>query len=175
MSWVQKQWTFTHFLHAARIWQVDLEQENGTEQINSLVDELNEKGLPAMATSLDSIYHSGHFLKLYHLTLLSEIVGVEYQVHMSNKWNNRLKRACLSGCPAQMDKCSDSKERAYLPHDITGFLVSLDFIRDGMSVCILGPSDNGKTYLAKAIGIAACQEFRVAYLHWDLFWRKWFP
>ena len=32
-----------------------------------------------------------------------------------------------------------------------------------MNICILGASDSGKTYLAKALGIAACTEFSVEY------------
>ena len=33
-----------------------------------------------------------------------------------------------------------------------------------MNVCILGPSDSGKSYLAKAIGIVACNTYKVEYL-----------
>ena len=34
-----------------------------------------------------------------------------------------------------------------------------------MNVCILGPSDSGKSYLAKALGIHACMKYRVSYHH----------
>lgn len=34
-----------------------------------------------------------------------------------------------------------------------------------MNVCILGPSDSGKSYLAKAIGIVACNTYKVEYHH----------
>ena len=44
-------------------------------------------------------------------------------------------------------------------------LASLDFIARGYNICILGASDTGKTYLAKAIGIKACQDYRVGYYH----------
>ncbi len=37
--------------------------------------------------------------------------------------------------------------------------------RDGLNVCVLGPSDSGKSYLAKAIGIVACAKHRVGYFH----------
>ena len=42
-------------------------------------------------------------------------------------------------------------------------LSSLQFIDDGLNVCILGASDSGKTYLAKAIGTIACAKYRVSY------------
>ena len=44
-------------------------------------------------------------------------------------------------------------------------LASLDFIESGLNVCVLGPSDSGKSYLAKALGISACTKYRVIYFH----------
>lgn len=41
----------------------------------------------------------------------------------------------------------------------------MDFIDAGMNVCILGPSDSGKSYLAKTIGIEACNTYKVEYHH----------
>lgn len=38
-----------------------------------------------------------------------------------------------------------------------------------MNICILGPSDSGKSYLAKALGIQTCQHYRVAYYHCENF------
>lgn len=42
-------------------------------------------------------------------------------------------------------------------------------MRDGLNICILGPSDSGKTHLAKAIGVAACKEHKVEYHHCESF------
>jgi len=47
----------------------------------------------------------------------------------------------------------DSDKREYLPVGITEVLSSFDFIERGKNLCILGESDAGKSYLAKAIGI----------------------
>ena len=44
-------------------------------------------------------------------------------------------------------------------------LSTLQFIEDGLNVCILGPSDSGKTFLAKSLGAAACEKYRVNYCH----------
>jgi len=46
-----------------------------------------------------------------------------------------------------------------------GYVSSLQFIEDGLNVCVLGPSDSGKTYLAKALGAIACEHYRVSYNH----------
>ena len=129
---------------------------NKQDRITELTEQLNELQLPNMASSLESICSTGRFDSLDNLSLLEEMVGSEYEAKTSLKFQNRLKRAHLSGGPQTIDRCKDSAERAYLPPDITSTLASLDFIREGLNVCILGPSDSGKSYLAKALGIQAC-------------------
>lgn len=52
-----------------------------------------------------------------------------------------------------------------MPEGITQVLSSLDFIERGYNLCILGDSDAGKFYLAKAIGIKACNRYNVGYFH----------
>lgn len=77
--------------------------------------------------------------------------------------------AKLIGCPQSLEDCVDSGSREYLPCRITSVLSSLAFVRDGLNICILDPSDSGKTHLAKAIGIAACKEHKVEYHHCESF------
>ena len=48
-------------------------------------------------------------------------------------------------------------------------MIALDFIREGLNVCILGSSDSGKSYLAKALGIQACLNYRAMYHHCEEF------
>ena len=47
-------------------------------------------------------------------------------------------------------------------------MATLDFIDSGLNICILGPSDSGKSYLAKALGIAACNNCKVEYHHCEI-------
>ena len=122
-----------------------------------------------MAASLDSLYHSKSFDELDAVSLLEQVIGPEYQNKTSQRFQNRLKRAHLAGGPQSLDKCKDSTERVYLPSDINATLSSLDFIREGLNVCILGPSDSGKSYLAKALGIQACLNYRAMYHHCEEF------
>lgn len=58
-----------------------------------------------------------------------------------------------------------SADRTYLPSGIAQVLASLDFIESRLNVCVPGPSDSGKSYLAKALGISACSQYRVIYFH----------
>lgn len=139
------------------------------DRINEFVDELNELKLGCMVASLDALYHSKTFDELDAVSLLEQVIGPEYQDKTSQRFQNRLKRAHLSGGPQSLDKCKDSAERIYLPSDINATLSSLDFIREGLNVCILGPSDSGKSYLDKALGIQACLNYRAMYHHCEEF------
>lgn len=129
---------------------------------NTLLVELNEIGLPGMSATLDEMYRSPKFLEFDPLTAIANLV---YQKKMNKRILSRLRSAHLRGCLQELSSCVDSGEREYLPRGITGTLSMLDFINSGLNVCILGPSDCGKSYLAKAIGIAACNNFKVEYHH----------
>ena len=59
------------------------------------------------------------------------------------------------------------KVSLYQPTGIVSTLAALDFIRNGMNLCVFGQADSGKTYMAKALGTEACRDFRVAYCHCD--------
>lgn len=137
--------------------------------INRLVEELREIKLVRMAGALEDLYISSDFDSVDHLTLLEQIIEPEYEVRIAKQYENRLKLAHLSGGPQVISNCRDSKQRCYLPKGIVDTLSSLDFIREGLNVCILGPSDSGKSYLAKAIGIQGCQRYRISYYHCESF------
>lgn len=143
--------------------------KQGENLVSNLVDELNELGLPNMVATLDTLYHSSGFLQMDRLSLISELIAAEYQDKISKRYNNRLRHAKLVGCPCEINACSDSGVREYLPNGITEVLSSTAFIKDGLNVCILGPSDSGKTYLAKALGIAACHNYKTEYHHCEMF------
>ena len=135
------------------------------EKVAPLIDALNELGMPMMAATLDGLYRSKNFLEMDHLSLLTAMIEPEYSAHTTKKLNNRLKRAGLISFPGQISDCMDSGEREYFPTGITESLGEMSFIRDGMNICILGPSDSGKSYMAKSLGIEACHDYRVAYHH----------
>jgi len=139
------------------------------ELVASMLDELKELGLINMSAALAESYRTKSFLNKDPLVLLSELLDAEYQVKISKRYRSRLNRAHLSGGPQEIGNCVDSKERKYVPAEITQELSSLSFINEGLNVCILGPSDSGKSYLARAIGIKACQSYRVCYFHCEQF------
>ena len=137
----------------------------GNKLVNGIVDNLNELALPKMASALQTIYRSERYNLLDHISFLNEILAPEYNAKMENRLNNRLSAAHLKGCPEDIALCINSEAREYKPDGITETLRTLDFIDQGQNVCILGPSDSGKSYLSKALGILACSRFSVEYHH----------
>jgi len=134
-----------------------------TKPIDTIVDELLAIGLKRVAAALEEQYNSPDFLSLDRVELISRLIEPEYTETINRRFTTRLRNGHLTGCPQELENCVDSADRSYVPEGITGMLGSFDFIRKGMNVCILGASDSGKTYLAKALGIIACNEFMVEY------------
>lgn len=139
----------------------------GNKELKSILEELDELNLGYMAAELEKLYKQPSFVETGRLELISAIVHAEYSATVANRYISRLKKAKLKGNDSCLDQCTDSKERQYQPQDIIKVLSSLDFIQNGMNLCIFGASDSGKTYLAKAIGAEACRRFRVGYYHCD--------
>ena len=137
----------------------------GNKMLNGLVDDLNAISLSQMASALQELYRSERYNELDHISFLREILMPEFNSRMEKRLFNRLQNAHLKGCPQDITRCVNSKDREYRPDGITDTLKTLDFIDEGLNVCILGPSDSGKSYLAKAIGILACARFSVEYHH----------
>ena len=137
----------------------------GKALFNTLLTELNDMGLPGMSSTLDEMYRSPDFRNLDPLMAIAMLVEPEYQKKRTKSIQSRLRNAHLRGCPQELSNCVDSADREYLPYGITETLGTLDFIDKGQNVCILGPSDIGKSYLAKALGILACSRFSVEYHH----------
>ena len=140
----------------------------GKALFNKLVTDLNDMGLPGMSATLDEMYRSPNFVNLDPLMAIANLVEPEYEKKINKRIQSRLRAAHLRGCPQELSSCVDSADREYLPRGITETLSSLDFVSSGMNLCILGPSDSGKSYLAKAIGIVACNDYRVEYHHCEV-------
>ena len=140
----------------------------GKALLNTVVTELNDMGLPGMSATLDEMFRSPDFIHLDPLMAIAKLVEPEYQKKINKRIQSRLRAAHLRGCPQELSSCVDSADREYLPRGITATLSSLDFVSSGMNLYILGPSDSGKSYLAKALGIVACNDYKVEYHHCEV-------
>ena len=137
----------------------------GQELVLDLSEQMNTIKLPLMALKLDELYRSPGYPAMDKLDFLSALLAPEFRDKVTKTTNNRLRKAQLIGTPCEIESCVDSTIRRYEPHGMPMILSSLQFIEDGLNVCILGASDSGKTYLAKSIGIKACSQCRVEYHH----------
>ena len=135
----------------------------GDDLLLDLEEQMQTIKLPLMALKLDELYRSPKYLNMDKLDFLSELLAPEYRDKVTKTINNRLRTAHIIGTPCEINSCKDTNQRSYEPHSAPKTLSSLRFIEDGQNVCILGASDSGKTYLAKALGASACEKFRVSY------------
>ena len=135
----------------------------GKDLVLDLEEQLNTIKLPLMALKLDELFRSPDYPAMDKLDFLSILLAPEVRDKVSKTINNRLQKAKLIGTPCEIESCVDSSIRRYEPRGMPLMLSSLQFIKDGMNVCILGASDSGKTYLAKAVGTVACAKYRVSY------------
>ncbi len=136
---------------------------NGNDLVIDLEEQMNMIKLPLMALKLDEIYRSPDYLKMDKLDFLSALLAPEFKDKVTKTINNRLRTAHIIGTPCDISLCIDSTQRRYEPKAAPKLLSTLRFIEDGQNVCILGASDSGKTYLAKALGASACERYRVSY------------
>jgi DNA replication protein DnaC len=142
---------------------------NLPETIKSIVDDLNDLKDPTLASALEDLCLSKGFNSLRPMELIEQLFLPVCEQKLNNRFQGRLKKAHLAGSPQTINNCKDSSERAYLPNDIIQTLSSLNFIEEGLNICILGPSDSGKSYLAKALAVMACVRYMVCYEHCENF------
>ena len=135
----------------------------GNNLVLDLEEQMNTIKLPLMALKLDELYRSPDFLNMDKLDFLSALLAPEFRDKVTKTINNRLRTAHIIGTPCEITSCKDTKRRRYEPSGAPKVLSSLRFVEDGQNVCILGASDSGKTYLAKALGATACEKYRVSY------------
>lgn len=139
------------------------------KNLNSVVEELSTNlrglGLNIMAARLPELVRSPEYLEMDKISFVEKLISDEYAEKTTKLTNTHLRNANLFGSDADISKCSDSIERRYHPANFVPVVSTLNFIADGRNICILGASGSGKTYLAKAIGAAACVRYRVLYQH----------
>lgn len=97
--------------------------------------------------------------------MIAELIDRQFHKKVNKAFNNWLNSAKLKGGTEELNECFDSDKREYLPEGSSGLLATMDFISRGYNVCILGESDVGKAYLAKAIGNKAYNRFNVSCFH----------
>ena len=126
----------------------------------STIDSLKAMKLTAMATELEhqledaSIYRTLGFEERLGL-----LVDAEWNKRQANKLARYIKNAHFAAPNATIEGIEYHEDRRLDKAEILRF-ATCQYIRDGHHIILKGASGNGKTYLACALGHAACRKFQ---------------
>jgi DNA replication protein DnaC len=127
-----------------------------------LLDKLAQLRLSAFRAALEEQLHNPQYADLAFEDRLGLLVDHECAHRDNNRLQRRLKAARLS-LPATMEDLDLSPARG-LDRRLVLQLAQGEWIHQHLNILVLGPTGVGKTFLACALGHAACrQHFNVRY------------
>ena len=122
-------------------------------------DMLADMRLSAMATELANQLKDPSFAALGFEERLDMIVTAEWNKRQTNKINRLIKSAHFSASSATIEGIEYYEDRKLDKTQILR-LATCKYIDEGHHVILKGASGNGKTYIACALGNAACRRLK---------------
>lgn len=126
--------------------------------VQSTVDKLREMRLSAMASAFELQSASGKFTDLTFEDRFGMLVDKEWELRKNNKLARLIRDAGFrypGACMEDIEYHADRKlNRSQLLR-----LAGCEYIRNNHHIIIEGASGSGKTYLANALGVAACRNY----------------
>lgn len=139
-----------------------LEVKNTMEQNN--IELLKLMKLPVMADEYESQSKNIRYQEMSFDERLSILLNKEYDSRILHTIQKNIKQARFSISNADFNDLNKSSDRK-LPIDLIEALKSNDYIKNGLSVIIIGAAGVGKTWLSCAYGSLACKErFKTKYI-----------
>jgi DNA replication protein DnaC len=127
-----------------------------------LLEKLNSLGLTGFRAAFEEQLQSPHYAELSFEERLGLLVDIECTRREDNSLRRRIKAARFA-TSATIEDLNLSQSRG-LDRSLILELAQGEWIRRHLNVLVLGPTGAGKTYLACALGHAACrQRFSVRY------------
>jgi DNA replication protein DnaC len=127
-----------------------------------LLDKLSQLGLAGFRTALEEQLHTPHYADLS----FEERLGLLVDIEATRRANNRLKRriqAAKFPIQATMEDLDLSARRGLKRAQVLQ-LAQSEWVGHHLNILVLGATGAGKTYLAAALGRAACHaEYNVRY------------
>lgn len=124
----------------------------------STIDKLHDMRLSCMADAFESQYHNQAFESLSFEDRFSMLVDKEWDQRRSTKLTRLIRfagfrhpNACIEAIEYHQDRKLDRSQMLELS--------TCRYILDSHHIILKGASGNGKTYIACALGIAACRNF----------------
>ncbi len=121
--------------------------------------------LPGMARELESqLENPQYYRELSFEERISLLVDAESAARRTNTINRRIKDARLSESTASIEAIEYYEDRE-LDKGLILRLATCSFIRENHHVILKGATGAGKSYIANALGIAACRKlYKVRYV-----------
>lgn len=123
------------------------------------VDMLRSMKMSAMAAELERQLTDSDFHNLGFEERLNLLVTAEWNRRQSNKVDRFVRGAHFSAPNAAMEEIEYFEDRKLDKAQMLRFS-TCGFIEDGHHIILKGASGNGKTYIACALGNAACRRFK---------------
>ena len=128
-----------------------------------LLEKLSALRLQGLREALEEQMQSSHYAELAFEERLGLLVDREW-VRRENNRMQRSRKAARFHLPATVEDL-DLAPRRGLERRLVLELAQAQWVRQHLNVLVLGPTGAGKTYLACALGEAACRQgFSVRYL-----------
>ena len=139
--------------------------------MNILRQQLKELKLEGMVQAFDQLQESGDSELLSCKTILTQLLNAEAEYRRDKKCFALTKRAqfryhasigtVVTGTNRNLDKATVNR------------LAGGQYIRQGMSILITGPTGAGKSWLASALGQQACRQgFKTSYFNCTKLWSR---
>lgn len=129
-----------------------LEKDN----LSRIIRLLREMKLPVMSEQLIIIMESDQRLSLSTDEILERIITEEYYSRKNNKIK-RLKKVASFSQPTALLNDLDYNPQRKLNSTVISQLQTNEYIQSHRNVMILGACGTGKSYIANALGIHACE------------------
>lgn len=131
--------------------------------IDEIVSKFRELKMPGMADHISQLYSTEEFSKYNTLEIIEQLIEQEQISRKNHTIEKRLKQACLTDSQARLEAIDYRAERN-INQALIDQLKTNEYIIDGRNVLILGATGCGKTFLANALAVNACEEtYRVKY------------
>ena len=120
-----------------------------------LLDKLSQLRLSGFRQALEEQLHSPHYAELS----FEERLGLLLDVEVTRRTNNRLRRRIQTAkfpLQATIEDLDLSPRRGLKRAEVLQ-LAQSEWVKHHLNLLILGPTGAGKTFLASALGRAACQ------------------
>ncbi len=126
----------------------------------SVIELLREMKFSAMASEfVNQLENPTSYANLSFEERLSLLVDAEWNRRRNNKLKRLIKKADFAAPGASMEDIEYYEDRKLNKTELSMY-ASCDFIDAHHHIILEGATGNGKTYIACALGIAACRKFK---------------